>query len=175
MPDRTEATPERAGPRPVLRAAAADDVESIARLWHAGWQDGHLGHVPAELTKHRSLADFRRRVPARIDQTTVAVVDGRVVGFVTVHEDEVEQIYVATPARGGGVAGELLQHGERVVAASHDTAWLAVASGNARARRFYERSGWHDTGAVDYQAEIDGGTFTVPCRRYEKRVRRLDA
>jgi hypothetical protein len=29
-----------------LRPATADDVESIAPIWHRGWQDGHLGNVP---------------------------------------------------------------------------------------------------------------------------------
>jgi hypothetical protein len=45
-------------------------------------------------------------------------------------------------------------------------AWLAVVPGNARARRFYERSGWADDGGFDYVA----GEITVPCRRYVKRV-----
>ena len=53
-----------------------------------------------------------------------------------------------------------------------DRAWLAVAAGNARARRFYERSGWRDAGAFDYAAEIAGGTIAVPCRRYERRLGR---
>jgi hypothetical protein len=45
-------------------------------------------------------------------------------------------------------------------------AWLAVVTGNARARRFYERSGWADDGELDYVA--DG--VAVPCRRYVKRL-----
>jgi len=90
---------------------------------------------------------------------------------VTVKEDEVEQVYVAATARGTGVAGLLMQHAEHEIARRFDTAWLSVAVGNARARRFYERSGWTDAAAIDYEAEIEGGTIPVPCRRYEKRVR----
>jgi ribosomal protein S18 acetylase RimI-like enzyme len=70
------------------------------------------------------------------------------------------------------VAAALLRHAEEEIAARFDTAWLAVAEGNARARRFYERSGWHDTGGFDYMAEIEGGRLPVPSRRYEKAVRR---
>jgi hypothetical protein len=69
------------------------------------------------------------------------------------------------------VATPLLRRGEEVVAARFDVAWLAVAEGNARARRFYERSGWRDAGPLAYEAEVTGGTIPVPCRRFEKRVR----
>ena len=136
-------------PGPTLRPATPDDVEAIATVWHRGWRDGHLGHVPDALLPHREIAHFRERVPPRIPTTTVATIGSAVVGFVTVHEDEAEQ----------------------VIAERFDTAWLAVVAGNARARRFYERNGWHDAGGFDYGAEIRGGTIPVPCRRYEKRVR----
>jgi NAD(P)-dependent dehydrogenase (short-subunit alcohol dehydrogenase family)/GNAT superfamily N-acetyltransferase len=153
-----------------LRAATADDTEAIARVWHNGWPDGHVGHVPEQIEAHRRLADFRRRVPSRIGSTTVAVVDSQVVGFVTVHDDEVEQLYVARAARGTGVAAALLTHAEHTIAGRSDTAWMAVVAGNARARRFYARQGWQDAGSFDYAAEVEGGTMPVPARRYEKRV-----
>ena len=156
---------------PILRAATPDDIETLAVVWHAGWRDGHIGHVPDAILPHRHLEDFRRRVPPRIPDTTVATIEGQIVGFVTVIEDEVEQVYVAAAARGTGVADALLRHGEQVVARRFDVAWLSVVAGNARARRFYERSGWHDAGPIEYQAEIAGGTIPVTCRRYEKEVR----
>ena len=101
----------------------------------------------------------------------MAVTDGRVVGFVTVHDDEVEQVYVDASARGSGAAATLLDRGEEIVGATHDRAWLAVVAGNVRARRFYERRGWVDAGPFDYSAETDEGTFTVPALRYEKTLR----
>jgi ribosomal protein S18 acetylase RimI-like enzyme len=156
-----------------LRPAVPEDGEAIAAVWHAGWADGHLGHVPDALAAHRGLDDFRRRVPERIPQTTLAVVGGRVVGFVMLHGDEVEQVYVAREARGTGAADALLARGEQEVARRAPVAWLAVAAGNARARRFYERNGWNDAGPLDYAAEVEGGTMVVPCRRYTKRVSRV--
>jgi ribosomal protein S18 acetylase RimI-like enzyme len=140
-----------------LRPATSEDAEDIATVWHRGWIDGHLGHVPEALHAHRRLSDFRERVPPRLPTTTVATLDSRVVGFVTVHEDEVEQLYVAESARGSGLAAELLRHGEKVIAARHPLAWLAVAVGNARARRFYARQGWVDAGHLDYGAETSSG------------------
>ncbi|WP_300013564.1 GNAT family N-acetyltransferase [Pseudonocardia sp.] len=157
-----------------IRQAVPRDGEAIAALWHRGWRDGHLGHVPAALLPHRQAADFRARVPAQIPFTAVAAAGAEVIGFVTVRGDEVEQLYVAAPARGTGTAAALLSHGERVVAATHGRAWLAVAGGNARARRFYERRGWSDAGPVDYAAATAGGeAVLVPCRRYEKAVARV--
>jgi GNAT superfamily N-acetyltransferase len=155
-----------------LRPATEADSEAITAVWHAGWPDGHLGNVPSELLEHRSLADFRRLVTARIDATTVAVSDDGVIGFVTVHDDEVEQIYAAKAARGSGVAATLLTHAEQTIATRHARAWLAVVAGNVRARRFYEKQGWQDAGPFDYFAEVEGGTFTVPCHRYEKQLTR---
>jgi len=159
------------GPAWSLRGAAARDVEEIAVVWHRGWRDAHVGHVPEPLLAHRGLEAFRARVPSRLADTTVAVADdGRVLGFVAVHGDELEQLFVAVEARGTGAAAALLSHGERVIAAHFATAWLAVVEGNARARRFYARHGWTDAGPIDYAAEVDGGRVQVPTRRYEKRV-----
>ena len=162
------------GPVVTLRPAAATDAHVIADLWHRGWRDGHLGHVPPALLPHRHLRHFSERVPARLPTTTVGTIGTRVVGFVTTSADEIEQLYVDGPARGTGVAGALLAHGEAVIATHFDLAWLAVVAGNARARRFYERNGWRDAGPVEYAAEGNGGaTIHVPAQRYEKRLTRI--
>ena len=153
-----------------LRPAATGDVADLAALWHDGWLDGHLGHVPDALYAHRRPADFLARVPARLATTTVAVDGPVVVGFVTVVDDEVEQLYVAPGARGGDVAAALLDHGEALVSMRYDSAWLAVVAGNARARRFYARRGWRDAGPFDHRADVAGGTMVVPSHRYDKTV-----
>jgi ribosomal protein S18 acetylase RimI-like enzyme len=155
-----------------LRPAIAADVEDVTRIWHLGWRDGHLGHVPDALLRQRQEpGDFRGLVLDRLDTTTVATVGSQVVGFVTVHDDEVQQIYVDAAARGTGVATTLLGHGEVTIGRRFDRAWLAVVAGNARARRFYERHGWSDAGRFDYVARTtDGATIAVPAHRYEKRV-----
>jgi len=152
-----------------LRPAAADDADRIADIWHRGWRDGHTGLVPEELVRVRTGASFRERAALRVGDTTVAVVDGAVAGFVMVVDDEAEQVYVAAEHRGTGVAGRLLTAAEEQVRANgHDRAWLAVVAGNARARAFYEREGWRDEGPFDYTAEGPDGPIAVPCRRYVK-------
>ena len=155
----------------IVRPAVAADADVVAAIWYGGWRDGHLGHVPDELVAFRTEESFGTRAVERVADTTVALVSGEVAGFVMVVGDEVEQVYVSRDHRGSGVAGALLTEAERQVKANgHREAWLAVATGNARARRFYERSGWTDGGAFDYPAAVEGGTIAVPCHRYVKSV-----
>ena len=154
-----------------LRPAAVADTDDIVAVWFSGWREAHLGHVPESLLAHRSEATFRARVPEILGVTTVAEVDQRVVGLVVPVEDEIEQLYVAPGCRGTGIAAALLGHGEATIARRHARAFLAVVEGNARARHFYERHGWHDAGPFGYHAWTSTGErVAVPCRRYEKAI-----
>ena len=152
-----------------LRPAVPADGPAVAAIWQAGWRDGHLGLVPDELLDVRTEVSFRTRAAHRVGDTTVAVVAGRIAGFVMVVADEVEQVYVSALHRGSGVADDLLREAERQIKdAGHSTAWLAVVAGNAKARRFYERCGWSDGGAFEYAAAGDGSPIFVPAHRYVK-------
>ncbi len=153
-----------------LRPATSADADTVAQIWREGWRDGHLGHVPAALVEVRTPASFLQRAADRVGDTTIAVVDGDIAGFTMVTGDEVEQVYVARSQRGSGVAALLLDDARRRIGdAGHAVAWLAVATGNERARRFYRRSGWTDEGAFDYAASTDSGSTPVPCHRYTAR------
>jgi ribosomal protein S18 acetylase RimI-like enzyme len=151
-----------------IRSATAADIEAVTSIWHEGWRDGHLGHVPEGLVAHRQEAQFLTRARARIASMWVAEAAGAVVGFVTVKGDELEHLYVDRAARGTGVAAMLLRAGEREIrGAGHRRAWLAVVAGNQRARAFYARSGWRDAGPFTYMAETMDGLFPIPSHRYE--------
>ena len=152
----------------IVRPARDDEDEVIGRIWFEAWGDGHRGHVPDGLVAHRGRDQFVVRATERLVVTLVAEVDGDVVGFVSVHDDELEQLFVDRSARGSGIAAALLHAGEDAIrAAGHATAWLSVVAGNERARAFYEREGWHDVGPLAYEAQTADGTITVPSRRYE--------
>jgi GNAT superfamily N-acetyltransferase len=158
-------------PNVLLRRGAPADADAVAEIWRLGWLDGHQGLVPQELVEARTEESFRTRAAERVGDTTVAVVDGAIAGFVMVVDDEVEQVYVSAPHRGTGVAGALLEEAERQVRANgHSEAWLAVVAGNARARAFYERRGWRDDGPFVYAAATESGPIDVPCHRYTKSV-----
>lgn len=153
----------------LLRPTRASDAAVVAEIWYDGWRDGHLGHAPDELVAIRTRESFDIRARERVGDTVVATDGDAIAGFVMVVGDEVQQVYVAASHRGTGVAAVLLAEAERLVAANgHDRAWLAVAVGNVRARRFYERQGWVDEGTFDYPAKIESGTIPVPCHRYVK-------
>ena len=155
----------------LLRPARPEDMATVADIWHRAWHVAHPRHVPDGLTAGRTLEAFHERTPSRAADTTVAEVDGRIVGFTMVDGDELEQLFVDPDLHGGGVAAPLLAEGERqIAAAGHAVAWLAVVVGNARARRFYEKQGWYDAGDLPYEVTANGERFISPCRRYEKRL-----
>lgn len=159
------------GSTATLRKALPEDVDEVARIWHLGWQDGHLGFVPQKLLEARTEQSFRSRAATRVGDTTVATVDGSVAGFVMVADDEVEQVYVSAAYRGTGVAAVLIAEAERQVRSNgHSQAWLAVVAGNKRARAFYERAGWRDEGPFEYSAAAEDGAIEVPAHRYVKRL-----
>jgi GNAT superfamily N-acetyltransferase len=152
-----------------VRPAVADDVPAIAAIWEAAWRDGHLGNVPDALVAIRTAESFRERTVERIPETSVAEVDGIVAGFVTLEDDELEQLFVDRAHRGIGVADALMADAERRLRqAGHRQAWLSVVAGNARARRFYERSGWIDDGPFEYLADGPVGPIAVAAHRYVK-------
>jgi putative acetyltransferase len=144
-------------------------------VFHEGWHDVHPGRVPDGLTERRTLEAFRDRVSARIaetDETTVAEVDGAVAGFIMVHDDEAEQVYVDRAHRGTTVATLLLTEAERQIAeAGHDVAFLVAVRGNERAQAFYARQGWVDEGDLDYPVTALGEQYLSPCRKFTKRLR----
>ena len=154
-----------------IRPARPDDAPRIVDIWASGWRDGHLADAPPELLPYRDHDAFVPRVDAAIERTWVAEAGDEIAGFVMIHGDEVDQLYVDAPFRGRGIASQLLADAAaRIRAAGHPEPWLAVARGNARARHFYEREGWTDAGEFSYPAEIgDGASLPVPCHRMELR------
>jgi ribosomal protein S18 acetylase RimI-like enzyme len=154
-----------------LRRATAADATKAADVWRVAWCDGHRGHVPAELAKHRTDDYFRRQLATWIPLTTVAVdAADTIVGVVIVELDELVQLAVDGGVRGLGVGAALLQAAEDEIGAEHEHAWLAVVPGNARARRFYEKHGWRDAGSYAHVAPGGADGITVQTRRYVKRV-----
>ena len=78
--------------QPRLRPGTASDAAEVARIWHQGWRDGHLGSVPDQLLPERDEASFIERAPKRVADTTVLEVDGGVAGFIMILGDEADQV-----------------------------------------------------------------------------------
>ena len=160
-------------PMPVtFRPLTAADLPATARLWHDGWHDAHAAICPPQLTALRSLASFADRLSRRIGDSQVAVQGNDILGFFTLEGDELYQFYVAPSARGSGLAARLMTAAEGALRAKGiATAWLACTVGNARAARFYEKSGWSRTGTEAQAVETSAGPFTLDVWRYEKPLR----
>jgi hypothetical protein len=85
-----------------VRAAEQREIDHLARLWYAGWQDAHAQIIPAELRRLRSLESFKQRLQAALRDTRVVGPFGRPFGFCITKENELYQIYVSAEARGSG-------------------------------------------------------------------------
>jgi ribosomal protein S18 acetylase RimI-like enzyme len=155
-----------------IRDAKLSELGQLAKMWFDGWQDAHARIVPAELARLRTLQSFEERLRAAPTGVRVAEVADAPVGFYVLKGTELYQFYVASNARGSGIAAVLMADAE-VHLRERDvhTAWLACAIGNDRAARFYEKCGWSRTGTVTDHVEVPGGTFALEVWRYQKSLR----
>jgi GNAT superfamily N-acetyltransferase len=158
-----------------VRAADRSEIDHLARLWYDGWHESHARVVPAELTRLRTVENFRDRLEAALADIRVVGPAGAPLGFSIVKEDELYQLFVSAAARGSGVAAALIADAEAKIAErGAQTAWLACAIGHDRAARFYEKSGWRRAGTMINQAETASGPFPLEVWRYEKALRGAD-
>jgi ribosomal protein S18 acetylase RimI-like enzyme len=156
----------------VVRAADETEIGHLAKVWYDGWQDAHAQILPAELTRLRTIENFRARLQAALSSVRVVGPSGAPVGFCIVKVDELYQLFVSAEARGSGVAAALIADAEaQLFAKGVKVAWLACAIGNERAARFYEKCGWRRTETIVYDAEISSGTIALEVWRYEKTLR----
>jgi len=128
-----------------LRRAASADALAVARVHVRAWQAGYRGLLPAAyLESVRAEERAARYTFDRVDgpRTTVAMLDGAVVGFSTIHEAELCALHVDPDVWGGGIGRALIARARAELAASGVVeAHLWLLAGNARAQRFYERDG----------------------------------
>ncbi len=130
-----------------VRKAEPLEIAALADLWFHAWREAHLAHVPEALTSLRTLTSFQERLHHFGDALRVAGPTGAPLGMCVVKGDELNQLFTAPEARGTGVATALIEDAEaRVAAAGHGLIWLDVVIENARAIRFYEKSGWRCRG-----------------------------
>jgi GNAT superfamily N-acetyltransferase len=157
-----------------VRAAQESEIDKVAQIWYQGWQDAHAALMPPGLARFRTLENFTDRISQGIARVRVIGPLGDPLGFYMLKSDELDQFFVARPARGTGAAATLLAHAEDDLARiGVDTAWLACAIGNDRAARFYEKHGWQRVGTMIHHAETSEGHFDVEVWRYEKRVKKI--
>lgn len=151
--------------------AEPSETAVLARLWYDGWQDAHAAILPAALARARTPESFAERMAAALADVRVIGPPGAPLGFAMLKGDELYQFYVASEARGAGVAAALMADAEAQLSdRGVETAWLACAIGNARAARFYEKSGWYLAKTMVSRLDTGDGFFDLEVWRYEKRL-----
>lgn len=150
-----------------VRPAAQCDAADLARVQRASWQaafQGLLSDGYLDGLEHDALTNAWERLLAHsrgplADTLTVSEAD-RVVGYSRFyptddHDDDsmrvgmIGSIYTLPKVWGTGVGKALISAVlDTMTAAGYAEATLWVLEGNARARSFYERNGWHHDGAV---------------------------
>ena len=154
-------------------SATPDHADAIAALWHESWHDAHAALLPREIVAPRTLSSFKERLKPLLPHTLVALTNGTIGGFATVLNDELYQFYAGRPARGRGLAGQLLQKAEqRLSETGVSVGVVHCLAGNARALQFYERHGWRGTGVTELPIWMPEGSqaVTVPSCLLKKRL-----
>jgi GNAT superfamily N-acetyltransferase len=142
-----------------IRPASDSDAEAIAALVIAGdaaasdWAPA--GWTPP--TYDAELEKAQAAVASRTRRTFIAETGGDVGGYASLELvnpalAELKRLFVRPEHWGIGIATALL---DEVVATAYAEGWrsmrLFTPTANARARRFYEREGWHVAGARQHE------------------------
>jgi GNAT superfamily N-acetyltransferase len=142
----------------VIRRATVDDAADLAAV-----EIRTFRHAYADILDPEFLADqdpvartdeWRAHLQREGRGVWVAEVEGRVVGYASVRDQELRMLYVDPFAQGAGVGSALLAHAEAAGARS-----LEVFEANGHGRHFYEDRGWRDAGPA-------GEWLGRPLRRY---------
>jgi 2-amino-4-hydroxy-6-hydroxymethyldihydropteridine diphosphokinase len=159
-----------------VRRAGPPDAEEAARAHTASAEAAYRGYAPAEpdgLGRRTGL--WREILSNGIGASFVAVDAGRIVGVLHIGSwrDEpalgaVRILYVRPEWWGSGAGQRLLDRAHAELATTFEVAQLTVLTANARARRFYERNGWHH---VETLVEPHFGNHPTEVSRYRRALR----
>jgi GNAT superfamily N-acetyltransferase len=171
----------------LIRDPRPEDASALGRLHAAAWNVAYEGLMPAELlaqvTVQRRTAMWQRvlgDVRGERQHIMVGDMDGVAVGFAWIGPcrdtgetaldncGELFAINVAPEHWGSGVGTALVDAAHEALAAQgFPVAVLWVVTGNARARRFYEHTGWSADGVT---RELEDGGFLIPETRYVRHL-----
>lgn len=155
----------------LVRTITDRDDDRVAKLWHDAWHDGHAGLLPVTITAHRTPESFLARVRAQRAMMRAVEQDGRIVAFGAIDDAVIDQFYVARDSRGTGVAPALMAAlVTEITGLGHRRIEVECALGNARAIRFYRRSGFRRTGVEERAVWMpdDAGPAAFPMVVLEK-------
>jgi putative acetyltransferase len=122
----------------ILRPYQPDDEDAAIALWQRTWQEAYP-HIDFTARVAWWRERWRNELVPKAE-IVVAEEDGALIGFVTIdREGYLDQLVVAPEHWGSELAPALVDEAKRL---SPDGVTLLVNKDNARAIRFYERSGF---------------------------------
>jgi GNAT superfamily N-acetyltransferase len=122
-----------------VRPYVPEDLEETVALWH---ETKHAAFPWSKAQQRWTLEDDRARfrdVVAVEHEIWIAEAAGRIVGFLAIRDDFVDQLFVCTGAQRRGVGTALLR---KAVELSPGGLRLFTFQRNAPARSFYEKHGF---------------------------------
>ncbi|MFD6163342.1 GNAT family N-acetyltransferase [Nocardia sp. NPDC060256] len=130
----------------VLRAAGPPDATALARIQRDAELAAFSHIFPPDRYPYPFEAVVAEWDQARTDARIITAESaGRIIGVVAANPGHLRSLYVSPPHWGTGIAQ--LLHDNAIDAETNTDQWqLWVLKDNNRARRFYERQGWHADG-----------------------------
>jgi GNAT superfamily N-acetyltransferase len=165
---------------PAVRDAESTDAEGIGDAHAEAWRVAYEGLFPPD--ELAAAVEVRRRMWLGLvgdsglgGHLSVAEEARGVVGFIHYgpasegeNVGEVYGFYVRPSSWGTGNAQALMDHALTSLAESFDRAILWTHLGAGRARRFYDKTGWTETGNQRHETTWDGVTY--PAIEYERQL-----
>lgn len=124
----------------VIRAYTENDADALTDIWYRATLTAH-SFIPTELWDEHKGDLKSKYLP--VAETWVAVVENRIVGFISLIENYIGGLFVDPSVQGKGIGSALMKHAQDKL----DNLTVSVYKENPRARKFYERNGFV------YQAE----------------------
>jgi ribosomal protein S18 acetylase RimI-like enzyme len=115
-------------------------ARALVDLWRTSFKHGVGITDPHPLEQHLSYFESTVLAETRV---RVALAGVELVGFLASTPESVAHLYVAVPRIGQGIGSRLLTLAK---SESSGSLWLFTFAQNTRARAFYERHGFIDTG-----------------------------
>jgi GNAT superfamily N-acetyltransferase len=143
----------------LIRQARPGDAAAVVRIFRESRAEA-MPWLPVLHTVEEDEAWYRERLGG---EAWVYELDGRIVGFAVVREDDLDALYVAPGAQRRGVGAALFH---RAQVARPDCFGWWVFRDNTRARRFYESLG----GRLLYETDGADNEEKTPDVRYEWRA-----
>lgn len=151
----------------MIRKCTAADADGRGLVHYQSWKETYAGLMPAQYLNKLRLDNLIESARERTDNTLVAVVGGKVVGFSSYLQNsrafvsvkpssEIVALYVLKEYQGCGIGKALINAVKEEL--TEKNILLFVLKGNEQAIKFYEHMGFSFTGKSISQ-EVSGGTL----------------